>query len=92
MFGVMFLKNYTSLSDEKLIERINTDWAMQLFCGTLLSDHEQIKEDHEQIKDKVIVSRIKSKIGKHTNKLDQVQSYDPYDLKSLANWKVNAPA
>lgn len=66
MFGVMFLKHYTGLSDEKLIERINTDWAMQLFCGILL-------EDHEQIKDKAIVSRIRSKISEHTDLLEQAQ-------------------
>ncbi|MEM0940786.1 MAG: transposase, partial [Bacteroidota bacterium] len=41
--GVMFLKHYTNLSDEKLIDRINTDWAMQLFCGLLLSENEQLK-------------------------------------------------
>ena len=28
-FGLMFLKHYTKLSDEKLLERFNTDWAMQ---------------------------------------------------------------
>ena len=27
--GLMFLKHYTKLSDEKLLERFNTDWAMQ---------------------------------------------------------------
>jgi transposase, IS5 family len=31
-FGLMFLKDYTKLSDEKLLERFNTDWTMQL-CG-----------------------------------------------------------
>ncbi|MEM9078826.1 MAG: transposase [Bacteroidota bacterium] len=66
MFGVMFLKHYTNLSDEKLIDRINTDWAMQLFCGMLLSENEQIK-------DRAIVSRIRSKIGKHADLLSEVQ-------------------
>jgi IS5 family transposase len=28
-FGLMFLKHYTKLSDEKLLERFNTDWGMQ---------------------------------------------------------------
>ena len=66
MFGVMFLKHYTNLSDEKLLDRINTDWAMQLFCGILL-------QDNEQIKDKAIVSRIRSKISKKSNLLTEVQ-------------------
>jgi len=43
-FGLMFLKHYTNLSDEKLIERINTDWAMQFFCGIQLKTDEMIKD------------------------------------------------
>lgn len=31
--GLMFLKHYTGLSDQKLILRLNTDWHFQLFCG-----------------------------------------------------------
>lgn len=31
--GLMFLKHYTGLSDAKLIERVNTDWHYQMFCG-----------------------------------------------------------
>lgn len=65
-FAVMFLKHYTNLSDEKLIDRINTDWGMQLFCGILLADNEQIK-------DRAIVSRIRSKISIHVNLLTDVQ-------------------
>jgi IS5 family transposase len=34
--GLQFLKHYLQLSDALLIERINTDWSMQLFCGILL--------------------------------------------------------
>ena len=66
MFGVMFLKHYTNLSDEKLLDRINTDWAMQLFCGILLADNEQIK-------DRAIVSRIRGRISKQADLLDEVQ-------------------
>jgi len=73
MFAVMFLKHYTGLSDEKLIARINTDWAMQLFCGLLLTDNEQIK-------DTTIVSRIRSKISKQVNLLDDAQ------LKLVSHW------
>ena len=31
--ALQFLKAYTGLSDERLLERINTDWALQMFCG-----------------------------------------------------------
>ena len=60
MLGLMFLKAYLNLSDEKLIERFNTDWALQLFCGKLL-------KDNQRIKDKAIVSRIRNYIAEHTD-------------------------
>lgn len=31
--ALMFLKHYLRMSDEMLIDRLNTDWSMQLFCG-----------------------------------------------------------
>lgn len=72
-FGVMFLKHYTGLSDEKLVDRINTDWAFQLFCGLLI-------EDNERIRDKTIVSRIRGAIAKEAD-LDSVQNI------LIAHWK-----
>jgi hypothetical protein len=60
MFGLMFLKAYLKISDEKLIERFNTDWSLQLFCNKLL------KED-QKIRDKAIVSRIRTYIAEHTD-------------------------
>jgi len=42
--ALMILKHYLGISDELLIERINTDWSMQLFCGILLKPHERIKD------------------------------------------------
>jgi IS5 family transposase len=42
--GLLILKHYTGLSDEMLIERINTDWSMQMFCGILLKPGEVIKD------------------------------------------------
>lgn len=64
MFALMFLKSYLNLSDEKLIERFNTDFSLQLFCGKLL--------DNELIKDKAIVSRIRTYIADHAD-LEKVQ-------------------
>jgi hypothetical protein len=56
LFGMMFLKHYTGLSDQKLLDRFNTDWAMQLFCGVLLSDNESIRDNS-------FVSKIRSYLG-----------------------------
>ncbi|MDN5203169.1 transposase [Fulvivirgaceae bacterium BMA10] len=60
MFGLMFLKAYLNISDAKLIERFNTDYAMQLFCGKLL-------QDNERIKGRSIVSRIRTYIGENAD-------------------------
>jgi hypothetical protein len=42
--ALQFLKHYLCLSDELLIERINTDWSMQMFCGIQLKPTEVIKD------------------------------------------------
>lgn len=42
--ALLILKHYTGLSDEMLIDRINTDWCMQMFCSIQLKPHEQIKD------------------------------------------------
>lgn len=65
-FATMFLKHYTNLSDEKLIERINTDWAMQEFCGIRLGINEGIKS-------KDIIGRIRGELAAHLDKLPEFQ-------------------
>ena len=60
MLGLMFVKAYLNLSDEKLTERFNTDWGLQLFCGKLLSDNQQTR-------DKAIVSRVRSYLAGHAD-------------------------
>jgi transposase, IS5 family len=42
--ALQFLKHYLQLSDELLMQRINTDWSMQLFCGILLRADEKISD------------------------------------------------
>lgn len=42
--ALQFLKAREGYSDEKLLERLNTDWALQLFCGLQLGPNEQIKD------------------------------------------------
>lgn len=43
--GLMFLKHRSGLSDADLIERLNTDWYYQLFCGLAPKVHQGIKDD-----------------------------------------------
>lgn len=63
--GLMFLKHYLNLSDEKLIKRINTDWQLQYFCGV------KIPITHP-IRDKDIVGRWRKYFGMHMN-MDELQ-------------------
>lgn len=72
-FGLMFLKHYLGLSDEKLLSHFQTDWAMQLFCGVLLAENERIR-------DNAFVSNVRSFLGKHLN-LEQFQ------WSMIDNWK-----
>lgn len=55
--ALQFLKSYTGLSDERLLERINTDWAYQLFCGIQLDANEQIRDKDLIWQTRVWVSR-----------------------------------
>ncbi len=72
--GLLILKHYTGLSDEMLIDRLNTDWCMQYFCG--------IQLNARRIKDKNLVSWWRCYIGKHLdiNELQgvMIRSWKPY--------------
>lgn len=72
-FALMFLKHYTNLSDRQLINHLNTNWAMQFFCGI------QLKED-EMIKDKGMPSRIRGFIAEHVD-IEDIQKV------LIDNWK-----
>lgn len=63
--ALMFLKHYLNLSDKKLIERINTDWQLQYFCGV------KITITHP-VRDKDIVSRWRKYFGIHMD-IDKLQ-------------------
>jgi hypothetical protein len=56
--ALQFLKHYHNLSDQLLIERLNTDWSMQLFCRISLGPTERIE-------DKNIVSSWRLYLGEH---------------------------
>jgi hypothetical protein len=55
--ALMVLKHYLGLSDELLIDRLNTDWCMQYFCGVQLGVR--------KIKDKNLVSYWRAYLGNH---------------------------
>jgi len=42
--ALMFLKSYTGSSDKKLIERLNTDYTFQFFCGIYLRAGQELKD------------------------------------------------
>jgi transposase, IS5 family len=63
--GLLILKHYLQVSDALIIERINTDWAMQLFCGIALKPGEQIRDTNQP-------SWWRMYIGKHLN-IDAMQ-------------------
>ena len=62
--ALMVLKHYHGLSDELLIERLNTGWCMQYFCGVQLG--------LRKIKDKNLVSWWRTYLGNHL-KMDELQ-------------------
>jgi len=73
--ALQFLKHYMCVSDELLIQRLNTDWSLQYFCGIRL-------KATEAIRDTDLPSRWRSYIGSHLD-IDGMQ-------KVLAGyWKAN---
>jgi len=43
--ALLMAKHYLQLSDSMLVERLNTDWALQMFCGIRLMPDERIKDE-----------------------------------------------
>lgn len=54
----MFLKSYLNISDRQLLERYNSDWMLQYFCGKVLAEDQQIR-------DMTIMTRIRAYLEKH---------------------------
>jgi len=75
--GLMFLKHHTGLSDAKLIQRVNTDWHCQIFCG--LSP-----KIHQGIKDEDLVGRWRRFFGKRMD-IKALQG------RLAAHWKADLP-
>lgn len=74
----MFLKSYTGLSDDGLIELLNGSIHMQLFCGVLIDPQNPIKNGK-------IVSAIRNRLARCLNIKDlQAVLYDKW-APMLAN-------
>lgn len=71
--ALQVLKSYYRCSDAMLIEQLNGNWQMQLFCGILL-------KRGEQIRDKDIVGRWRCFLSK---KLDM----DKLQISCVQHWK-----
>ncbi len=73
--ALQILKAYLRCSDAMLVEHINGNWMMQMFCSIQL-------RGTEKIKDKDIVSRWRKYIGKHLDidrlQIACVQHWRPY--------------
>lgn len=64
MLALMFLKNYSGLSDEKLIEQLNGNVEWQFFCGIYLG--------FERLTNFKIVSYIRSELSEKMN-IDEME-------------------
>jgi transposase, IS5 family len=73
MFGLMFLKHYTKLADEKLVERLNSDFIFQMFCGINISLEQPIK-------DKTLVTRARKFLSIHLD-VNEIQK------TMISHWK-----
>jgi hypothetical protein len=74
--ALQFLKPYLKLSDEKLLERLNSDWMLQYFCGLRLKLSEQIKDQN-------IIWRTRKYVAEHIEEVG-LKSYQEVLVKS---WK-----
>lgn len=75
--ALQILKAYYRCSDAKLIEQLNCNWMMQLFCGIRLKAGEQIKDDG-------IVSRWRMRIGHY---LKDEEIFRLLQFCHVAAWK-----
>ena len=71
--ALQILKSYYRISDAMLVEQINGNWQMQMFCGIQL-------RHGEQIKDKDIVGRWRTCLGQYLD-MDKLQ------ISCVAHWR-----
>jgi len=75
--GLQVLKSYYGYSDEKLIDQLNHNRMMQLFCGIRLKVGQQIKDDG-------VVSRWRMRIGSY---LKEEEIFRALQLCNVSAWK-----
>lgn len=71
--ALMFLKSYTQTSDKKLIQRLNSDYKLQFFCGLYL-------RPKQELKDFKIVSNIRCE-------LSEILDIESLQTVLIAHWK-----
>lgn len=72
--ALQFLKSYEGCSDQQLKQRINTDFALQFFCGINL-------KYNESIKDKDLIWKIRAEVAQHLD----ISKFQPLFIKC---WKT----
>jgi transposase, IS5 family len=72
--ALQILKSYYRCSDAILVEQINGNWQMQMFCGIQL-------RHGEQVKDKDIVGRWRTYLGQYLD-MDKLQ------ISCVQHWKA----
>jgi transposase, IS5 family len=73
--ALLILKHYHGLSDALLIERLNTDWSMQRFCGLHLRPGIRIRDDDLP--------------GRWRKRLSAYLDIDKWQLQLAAHWKID---
>lgn len=54
--ALMVLKHYLDISDEKLVERLNSDYCLQFFCGCHI-------DGYQPVSDKALLSRFRAQLS-----------------------------
>ena len=72
--ALQVLKSYLGLSDEKLIDRLNSDWVLQYFCGIRL-------KPGQWIRDKDYVGRWRRYLARHID-------YDAFQKALALHWSA----
>jgi transposase, IS5 family len=73
--ALMMAKHYLQLSDSMRIERLNTDWALQMFCGIQLKPQERIRDED-------LPGKWRSYLGKHLD-------IDKWQVHLAAYWRAD---
>lgn len=73
--GLLIAKHYLQSSDAMLVERLNTDWALQMFCGIALKVYEKIQDSN-------LAGRWRKYIGQYLD-------IDKWQVHLVSEWKAD---